>query len=550
MREFTNKKSHSRNFIRFSLLFFIILPVISFNNPITPLISSFADENEDWVDLINTTRMIEDINVLSSNQSNGRYPGTAGSQYTLNYLNTQLSELNVTPLTFREDFNQPFNIEPWTISINPINLTINDVPMIYNEDYTDLSFSGNTSILTPTELVFVGYGIDTKDYNDYYNLDVSGKIVIASRGAPPYLTYESGYTGLKAQTAFSHGARGLIIVNHPRFGSDDFVKGSLGPSNFISNIGSISANRTSLEQVGLQISTWLNDLDSNLSLEESYLGSQSHPTGIFATLEVNVQYKESVESANIIAKIQGQTNGTLEHAILISAHHDHLGESLIGEIYPGADDDASGVAVVLEVARVLNEFHSQQQFEKSVIIAFWGAEEIGLLGSYYFTQKNALFPLNRLDFMIQHDMVGLGPIDGKLMVDGGGYIPEEIMNDIREGAQQWGSISDVHIGWGMSDHIPFLEKNIAAVSFFWDEITNHPKYHTPQDEVEYIEPEVLKKVAATTLGYLLNYHLLNDSSNEETMQNVKDLIELILILCTFCVTIGYAFWFKKNKKIQ
>ncbi|MFX1512340.1 MAG: M28 family peptidase, partial [Promethearchaeota archaeon] len=504
-----------RFFLTFSILFIIFLTITktTTNSPIS--VGSTLEEDYNWINQVDGNRMLTDIQVLASNQFGGRYPATEGDELTLNYLNYQLTGLNASPLTNRGDFRQPFNVTPWVMPIAPIDLTIAGETLVYGKDYVELAYTGNSSVVTPTEIVFAGYGIFSSTFNDYRDLDVSGKIVLVCRRTPPGGEVDPyhGYFSVKAYAAYLRGAMCMIVVEPPWSGTDKAVKGTLTSDGFIPDMGSLSANRTSLEQLGLNISDWINEVDTAYNSTGSYFGSHSRYTGINATLEVRSAYRANAESANIIAKFQGTETGSSERAFIISAHHDHLGASPVGSIFYGADDDASGVAVVLEVARVLNGLYKNNNFRKTVIIAFWGGEEEGLIGSRHFTYTEPLFPLQQIDLVIQHDMVGVGPVDGKLRVGEGYHFPA-VVEDIDQVALEYGNIQEVIVSEDASDHLAFLEKNVPAVNFFWDDLENHPYLHTTQDTADLITPEILEKVTLTTLGYLIDSQnlLITDSS--------------------------------------
>ncbi|MFW9997675.1 MAG: M28 family peptidase [Candidatus Odinarchaeota archaeon] len=518
-----------------SLLFlqFISIPVSAITS---------QESGSTWNQQVNANRMLADIEMLASNPFQGRYAGTAGDKLTQDYLNDQLDNLSsVIPLTSRNDFKQLFDITPWSVAINPVNLTIAGKTLVYGQDYIDLTFSGNSSVFTPAEIVFAGYSISTDGYDDYGTLNVAGKIVVACRGTPSGISYEYGYYGVKAEAAYSHGASGLIVVLHPNSGSDSFRKGTLTPGYFIPGMGTLSAKRSSLESLNLNITEWINDLDSSLSSSSSYQGSKSRTTGIFATMQVTAHYEEEVESANVLGKFQGATNGNSERAIIISAHHDHQGQTLTGDTYPGADDDASGVAVTLEVARVLDYLYQKYEFRRSIIIAFWGAEEIGLLGARHFASNESLFPLGQTDLVLQLDMVGLGPVDGTLVIDEGQYFPD-VVETVERAALKHGSVNSVAVGNGGSDHLAFLEKGVPGVCFFWDDISTHPDYHTPLDTADLIDPVILEKVALTTVGYLFE----SGAIVEDTTSTVN-LIEAVIIITTIGVVVIYVIWFIKKK---
>ncbi len=144
-------------------------------------------------------------------------------------------------------------------------------------------------------------------------------------------------------------------------------------------------------------------------------------------------------------------------------------------------------------------------------------------------------------------MVGIGPIDGFLQVDGGQYIPSAMLEDIRRAAQKYGNINRINVGDSGSDHLAFLERNTRAVNFFWDALENHPNIHTTQDSADLINPEILEKVALTTIGYLIEFlGLLEDLP--ETSEIIKVSPQLI-ITCLFLIGI---IWnrSRKSRKIN
>ncbi|MHA2389691.1 MAG: M20/M25/M40 family metallo-hydrolase [Candidatus Hodarchaeales archaeon] len=474
------------------------------------------DEQPEWVSLVNKTRMMVDIETLASDSYSGRYPGTEGEELTLNYISNELNKLNISTPTNRSDFRQIFHLNPWVKPISPINLVISGDSLSYEEDFCEFTYSGNVSIQNPTEIVFVGYGLSRDNYDDYNGLNVTGKIVLLSSNLPSGVTADDEYaTGEKIKTAAFNGASGVLLVPH-LYSTDELVKGvCLGMENFNPEIGMIFVKRSVLNQYGIPVDAWINELDGLISAGGVYKGSLSRFTGINCTLETTTNYEYNKEIANIVGVFEGTTDDKM---IIISAHHDHLGESITGNIYNGADDDASGVAVVLEVARVLNEEIKKNNFNKTVIVALWSAEEMDHLGAQYYV-NNPLFPLNDVDFVIEHDMVGVGPENGKLKVlsPRSFTIPLDMLGDIMSAAQEYGNIPQIQGGnTGRGDHEEFGQKGVNAVMFFWDSMETHLNYHTPQDTAEFINPNILEKVALTTLGYIIDYHNAPETSTTIT----------------------------------
>lgn len=494
--------------IKFTILLVLslFLSLSSLEIGLTKQTAVIINEQPEWVSLVNKTRMMVDIETLASDSYGGRYPGTEGEELTLNYISNELNKLNFSTATNRSDFRQIFHLDPWVKTISPINLVIDGDSLSYEEDFFEFLYSGNVSIQNPTEIVFVGYGLSRENYDDYNGLNVTGKVVLLSSNLPFGVTADDEHAiGEKIRTAAFNGASGVLWFHHP-FSTLGFVKGiSLGMENFNPGIGMINVKRSVLNQYNVDVDAWINELDDLISAGGVYKGKKSRFTGINCTLEITTNYDYNKEIANIVGVFEGTTDDKL---IIISAHHDHLGESVSGTIYNGADDDASGVAVVLEVARVLNEEIKEKNFNKTVIVALWGAEEMGLLGAQYYA-NNPLFPLNNVDLLIEHDMVGTGPENGDLTVcsPGSFTIPVDMLKDIKSAAQQYGNIPKIQgCNTERGDHDAFGQKGVNAVMFFWDNLKTHLNYHTPQDTAEFINPNILEKVALTTLGYIIDYH--------------------------------------------
>jgi aminopeptidase YwaD len=186
-------------------------------------------------------------------------------------------------------------------------------------------------------------------------------------------------------------------------------------------------------------------------------------------------------SENVLAILEGRT----EEVIVISAHYDHLG-IINGELYPGANDNASGVSVVLEIINGL----AGQRPEKTILFAFWGSEEKGLWGSRYFCAQPTI-PWERIKCMINFDTVG--NLEQKILL---GWLGSEnqLTQEIVEGLEEQGwQISWEDNSKHSSDHFPFAKKGIPSFTLLsptWLE-----KNHTPLDTVKEIKIKPLEDLA-------------------------------------------------------
>ncbi len=199
--------------------------------------------------------------------------------------------------------------------------------------------------------------------------------------------------------------------------------------------------------------------------------------------------QQRVMSENVLALLDGQEN----EVIVVSAHYDHLGTQK-GKVYPGANDNASGVAVVLEIINRL----AGQKPAKTILFAFWGSEEKGLLGSRHFCE-NPLVPLKDISCIINLDSVGNLAADRTLLVWKGeeSDFSEKLLANLH--AEGWNIVSEQQHAHS-SDHVPFAKKRIPGftlLSSYWLE-----KNHTPEDIIQEININYMEDLTQSLVKVL------------------------------------------------
>jgi hypothetical protein len=365
-----------------------------------------------------------------------------------------------------------------------------------HQDYLPLNFSDSGE--ATAGLVFAGYGISADEYryDDYLHMDVSGKAVIVLRQEPQKDDEKSPFEGRqptqhsqivnKAINARNHGARVMILVNdQPGPGEEDLLLkfGTLtGPEN--AGLLLIQARREAVDRwlapSGKTLAQLQNEIDARLQPQSFYVPD--------ATLTVRVDVARiQAQTRNVIGVVRGSDTQLAEEAIVIGAHYDHLGlgernslaPSQAGQVHAGADDNASGTSVLLELARAISA--RPQKLRRSVVFIAFSGEELGLLGSGWYT-KNPAWPLEQTAAMLNLDMVGR-PRDNKLFVGGIGTSPafQEIVQQANQAGFQ---LSFQQSGYGSSDHSSFYVKNIPVLFFFSG---LHADYHKPSDTPEKIQ---------------------------------------------------------------
>lgn len=356
----------------------------------------------------------------------------------------------------------------------------------YGDSWRIQRYSGSGHF--SAEIVFVGYGIHApdKEYDDYAGVDVKGKVVMVATGSPQKLAKRLGdaaNTEKKIEAAQKLGARGIIAFQ-PSPGTGRFY-----------GIG-VRKEQYDPDFVILSIESHVTDfIFKDLKTETRYLfreidgkgEPQSFHTGVRTFISINSIFDEKRATRNVLAKITGSDRELKNEYVVIGGHMDHLGVSPMGEVYNGANDNASGTAVVMEIARVMKL--NKAKPKRTVVFAGWAGEEQGLLGSRHYAEHSPL--IERTIAYINMDMVGHG--SGNVPFRGEYYgpqiwdflkekLPKNIMEYVKPGRG----------GPGGSDHTPFLEKGVPAFAIMTEGY--HFKYHRSGDDIDLIKPEILKRV--------------------------------------------------------
>jgi hypothetical protein len=403
-------------------------------------------------------------------------------------------------------------------------------------DFVPLGFSTNGGVEN-AGATFVGYGITAKDlkYDDYAGIDVKSRIVVAFAAVPdadsPHGQFAQ-YADVRwrAVAARNAGAMALVVIaKEDKFGDDRLsvmrYDNSGGDAGLPVLVISRQAAGNLLKAGGLgtlaELEKTLNDRRAEKNAEGLAKNASAHLGGLNLTVSVDV-VKQNAPSANVIGVLDGSDPTLKKQYIVLGAHYDHLGKggagSLAqreGDIHHGADDNASGTAGLLELARMLSSDRNRPQ-RSIVFIAFSGEEE-GLLGSNYYVNHPA-FPLAQTVAMINMDMIGRMK-NRNLIIGGVGTATEwkdwiSAANDasgmtvtpnaassrkptgmpIVTGTNGRTVVSsdpskrfDVTLnedGYGPSDHSSFYSKKIPVL-FFWT--GTHLDYHKPSDTADKIE---------------------------------------------------------------
>ncbi|MCS7301492.1 MAG: M20/M25/M40 family metallo-hydrolase [Fimbriimonadales bacterium] len=346
------------------------------------------------------------------------------------------------------------------------------------------------------ELVFVGYGISQPNagYDDYERVDVNGKIAVILRGAPRFEgvspeIQRAARAPVKVRTAIEKGAKGVILVNRPDF--DHLMPVGMrgrAPATEIPVMNvSASVGDKLLQPLGLTVA------DAIRRIDEKGLPISAE-IGATAEIATSIEPNRGV-ARNVIGFISGSDPNLRDEVIVIGAHYDHLGFGEVaslapetGEIHYGADDNASGTAAIMELARLLAL--NREKLKRSVLVIAFSAEEEGLLGAIHFLQ-NPTVPRENIVAMLNFDMVGR-MTNNRVSVSGVGTAAEW-ENILKAANTDNLNLQLSQSASGGSDHMPFIRANIPALFFFTG---MHPDYHRPSDTWDKINYEGQAQIVA------------------------------------------------------
>jgi hypothetical protein len=470
---------------------------------------------------VDPQRVYEDVERLASPALAGRAPGTPGNEEALAYAESVFLESGLTPAGLNGSFRQPFQHVVWGLFDTP-SVALGDNEAEPGTEFTVFAQSGTVDVTA--EIVFVGYGmtmpaydpstypncpLDPAGYDDYAGIDADGKIVLVMRHGPgdlaavhdgcPASAPCSGTSCLwsfdyKVQNARLHGAAAAVFVPHdPQ--APGVIDAYLSASSYASSFASVFVERGVVSQAVPELSGWQETIDTTLQ-------PSSTATGITGTVRVSAA-REAREVNNLLGLIPGTDPRFEGEVVMVGAHIDHLGATpLTGTVYPGADDNASGSAVVLELARALGGCLAKPA--RSVALAIWNAEEDGLVGSCHFA-KNPTIPLNQIHALLNVDMVGGGNGTGIHVIAGDLWNQNWVFDVLEGSAQARGLGWDVVAAppYGGSDHVCFYNAGTVAVSV--QTLGPHLYYHTPNDTVENVEPKDLAAASEVLIAALQSF---------------------------------------------
>ncbi len=473
--------------------------------------------------------MRADLEFLCSPAVEGRASLSRGAQATAEYLATEMRKIGLQPAA-GSGFLQRFDVVPLRRASerSSIEVMLNGAGRSFPAGAVFFPQPARPIDLA-LEVAFAGYGITAPElgYDDYAGLDVRGKAVLVfdhepQEANPKSIFHGTGFTlhantWTKTLNAERHGAAAVLVVTEP---SNPHRSTSRPPDRASAPAQALARSELTiprftvsqavaealLQPTGLTPAEWQSRIDRSTAPASQVLN------GLRVRLRAANQDIDARPSSNVAGLWPGSDPKLRDETILVTSHYDHLGVQN-GKVYPGANDNASGVAAMLEVARLV----SALELPRSVLFVAFGSEEQLMLGSYHYV-ANPLRPLETSVAVLNLDMIGrneehtaesLGAYEltaahaDQLNLVGAVFSPDLEALLAREApaarlalSTKFDRDSSMRALF-RCDHLPFLQKRIPAVWLFGG---FHPGYHEPADTVDRLDFDKLTRVVGLTVG--------------------------------------------------
>lgn len=442
----------------------------------------------------NTDTLMKHVRVLASSEYEGRMAGSKAYLDAAEYCANVLASYGVKP--FQEEWGQYFEVEYNEIENCNFNTYVNDndtrVRYVLGRDYVCSSMTGRGYTNAP--VVFCGWGIDHVSYNEYAKVDVKGKIVLCLSGVPEFLparvTDKYATMRQKAEVAMKHGAVGLVCINmsetchsyevqHQAYcgeGSHQLTFPVVQPT--------MEMGRALLENETMTLDSVVDVLVNNMQPQSFHLRKMFE-------ININAHYRSNATTANVVGYLPGYDDKLKNEYIVVGAHLDHVGIQGNTCLFPGADDNASGVAAVLECARLLtvNAPKSIEYNKRSIIFVLFSGGELENLGSRIFISN--MPKLRNIECFINAQSIGSGD---SINVLGNKRFPRLWEIASRNDSISTKSLVRGYHTYPKGDAAPFAQIGIPSLVF--TNFMGSTHMHVPSDISENINRETLTKNAS------------------------------------------------------
>ncbi len=458
---------------------------------------------------ISSHTLFDYVKELASDKYEGRLTGTEGYTASADWVAARFAEWGIKPAgdnnTYLQAFSNPYTLifEDCEVSLNiPVKDSFIKKYYTYEDEFIPGATSGSGEVTA--EVIYVGYGITAPElgYDEYKGVDVKGKIVLMEREAPvspgknpelfkkwrPYSFHQ-----YKLENAVAHGAKGMLynygpISNPNNAYAKDLIYSHVGNAAVADAFsGTGRVHKEVVEKI------------------KQELKPQSFSTGKVFTVKNTTEHHPDGVGMNVIGILEGVDPKLKDEVIIVGGHLDHLGRCY--EIMPGANDNASAVAVILGLAEAFSK--SAIQPRRSIMFLCFGAEEQAVAGSKYYLE-HPVVPLEKTIAFINMDGVGCGDtisaLAAKNYPEFWGYIKKANDQYIHRKILSWYFANNAR---PRLDAARFMWKGVPTISF---SVRGAPSYyHVTKDDIDTITPEILEDMTQLLFIAIL------DMANQDTL---------------------------------
>ena len=479
------------------------------------ILNAQSGELRQFADSITVTHLSKHLTLLASDEMEGRQTGMPGGKKAAAYIAQEFEKAGLLKTNNNTSYYQQFSFYKDTTM--PELFKIGKQKYEFGKDYVITKGNKEQNEFTSKQIIFCGYGISDTNYNDYSNKNVEGKVVVIFPGEPQV----DGHFIINSQNDFSQWGENIsrkILEANKRGASAVLL---VNPFDYLGKSTLAAQPSPALDSAyegfyKIPVITILPKLLTaifSLAEAENMLRAQNDRLPLNALnyesrLKIKLGYgKQKIigSSQNVIGYIEGSEHKN--QYVIISAHYDHVGKN-DKDIYNGADDNASGISALLEMANAfkISSHHGFKPKTSIVFIAFAGEEE-GLWGSEFYT-NHPVFPLDSTRIDLNIDMVGRIDDDAPhakygtyLYLVGADQLSSEIPTIINEEkksdslvtpAYKYQDLKNDQFLFYRSDHYNFALKGVPVI-FFTSGL--HKDYHQPTDTVDKINFDALEKRA-------------------------------------------------------
>src|SRR5687768_11920652 len=479
-----------------------------------------TDDAKKYAATITRDDLKKHLIIVAGAEMEGRETGTPGQRKAAEYIEGQFRLLGLKPPPKINSFQQTYTL--FKDSLISASLKIGKRNYLFGNDFINNPYAIQNPEIKAKKIIFVGYGIENQNYNDYKDKDVTGKIVIFFTGEPKVNgNYLVTGTNKSSEWSFPGTSKKVALAKQ---------KGAVAAFVINPSIGNVSATITeSLRKTNIYFPSEAANENKKMnytsilpSISKQLFGEQlfndmmkkalaDEPLNDFKIeIKAKTKFKYKKEQipyypTNVIGFIEGTDKK--DEYVFLTAHYDHLGKRDT-VIYYGADDDGSGTVSVIEMAEAFSLARAEGKGpRRSVVFITFSGEEKGLWGSEYYAE-NPVFPLEKTSVDLNIDMVGrIDP--GRTTGDSTNYIyvigDDKLSTDLKpistnintrytnlELDYKFNDPDDPEQIFYRSDHYNFAKKGVPII-FYFDGI--HKDYHRPSDTVDKINFDLLEKRA-------------------------------------------------------